>query len=328
VPDLPHLLFRAALAAARLGRPRCLSVLIYHRVLAERDWMRPGEPTAEEFTWQMRLLGRHFNVLPLADAVQMMKDGRLPPRAACVTFDDGYADNATVALPILKRYGIPATVFVSAGYLDGGRMWNDTIVEALRTHPDKHLDLGDIGLPGYTLGDNTARRHAAYDIIRRSKYQEMARRDEVAARVAQASGLLPADLMMTTAQLRTLHQQGIEIGGHTVSHPILARLPVARAREEIAQGKAALEALIGAPLRLFAYPNGQPDMDYTDDHVALVKEAGFVAAVSTNWGVSDRRSDPFQLPRFTPWDKSAAKFLLRMALNSRHLQRTPEREPC
>ncbi|HND98622.1 MAG TPA: polysaccharide deacetylase family protein, partial [Plasticicumulans sp.] len=130
---------------------------------------------------------------------------------------------------------------------------------------------------------------------------------------------LPDDLMMTHAQLRTLHGAGMEIGGHTVSHPILTRTPAAVARAEIAGGRAGLEALIDAPVRSFAYPNGKPGADYGPEHVAMVRELGFDCAVVTSHGVSVAATDPYQLARFTPWDRSESRFQLRMLRNSRRL---------
>lgn len=328
MPELPRPVSRLLLSLTPLGRGQRLTILIYHRVMKDRDWMRAGEPTEAEFAWQMQLLQRHFRVLPLREAVQMLKQNRLPSRAVCVTFDDGYADNATVALPILQRYEVPATVFVAAGYLNGGRMWNDTVIEFLRQYSGDELDLSRVGLSVYPTGTMSLRRKAAYDIIRRCKYLENGQREEIADGIARQASSLPDDLMMTTEQLLTLHQQGVEIGGHTFSHPILSRLPPEEAREEILRGKTELEGIIGAPLRLFAYPNGQPDMDYDQTHAALVKQAGFEAAVSTRWGVANPRSDLFQLPRFTPWDKSSTRFILRMALNSRHVAEGPGENRC
>ena len=101
---------RTALAMfSPAGRRAKLSTLIYHRVLPEPDPLRTGDPDAATFRWQMGLLARHFNVLPLPEAARRLQDGTLPARAACVTFDDGYADNFTIALPILREAGIPAT---------------------------------------------------------------------------------------------------------------------------------------------------------------------------------------------------------------------------
>jgi peptidoglycan/xylan/chitin deacetylase (PgdA/CDA1 family) len=107
----------------------------------------------------------------------------------------------------------------------------------------------------------------------------------------------------------------MEIGAHTVSHPILARLTKAAARAEIMQSKSTLEQLLDEPVTLFAYPNGVPSEDYTADHVSLVRDGGFIAAVSTAWGAASMRSDRFQLPRFTPWDRQPLKYGFRLLTN-------------
>ena len=122
--------------------------------------------------------------------------------------------------------------------------------------------------------------------------------------------------MMTRDQVRELRRYSMSIGGHTVTHPILAGLPIADARREIDEGRRDLEDTLGEKLRLFAYPNGKPQRDYDKSHVKLVRELGFEAAVSTAWGVSSRTTDRFQLPRFTPWDSNVSKFGLRLARNT------------
>lgn len=300
-----------------VGR-QCLSILIYHSVTQEPDLMRPGVPTADRFKWHMQILDRHFNVLPLSQAVNLIREGRLPPRAACVTFDDGYADNLTVAAPIMQQLNIPATFFIATGYLDGGRMWNDTIIEALRLYPDEELDLTAMKLPSYQIISAEDRRKAAYDIITRIKYLAQEHRNDVATAVGKMVDNLPKDFMLTRSQLCELRQIGMDIGGHTVTHPILARLSGEQARAEIEEGKAELEHILNEPVKLFAYPNGRRGFDYDSNHVKYVRDAGFDAAVSTNHGVCARTTDPFQIPRFTPWDRTLARFLVRMTLNARH----------
>jgi peptidoglycan/xylan/chitin deacetylase (PgdA/CDA1 family) len=123
--------------------------------------------------------------------------------------------------------------------------------------------------------------------------------------------------MMRSDQVRNLRRAGMQIGAHTVSHPILARLDEAQARDEIETGKGQLEDLLGERVTLFAYPNGKPGEDYRPDNVALVRAAGFRAAFSTAWGSAHRHTDVFQVPRFTPWDRSRLRFGLRMAHNLR-----------
>src|SRR4026209_38570 len=125
---------------------RCVSILIYHRVIAEPDPLILDEVCASEFDWHMTVLGRWFKVLPLTEAIARLHDGTLPARAACVTFDDGYADNASAALPILLRHGIPATFFLATAFINGGRMWNDTVIETVRRTPGDTLDARAAGL--------------------------------------------------------------------------------------------------------------------------------------------------------------------------------------
>ena len=133
--------------------------------------------------------------------------------------------------------------------------------------------------------------------------------------VAPSREELPNDLMMRSDQVLALHRAGMQIGAHTVSHPILARLDDEPARGEIVASKQTLENLLGARIGLFAYPNGKPDEDYSSASVRLVREAGFDAAVSTAWGASGSASDIFQLPRFTPWDPTRLRFGARLLRN-------------
>jgi peptidoglycan/xylan/chitin deacetylase (PgdA/CDA1 family) len=162
------------------------------------------------------------------------------------------------------------------------------------------------------------RRNAIGALIKQLKYLDLDQRLTQVSRLAAAVGSpLPDNLMMRSSQVRELHQAGMEIGGHTVRHPILATLPPDEARAEIANGKRALEELIGDQVRLFAYPNGKPGADYRAEHVAMVNELGFEGAVSTAWGASRGSPDLFQLPRFSPWDRDRLRFALRMARNLR-----------
>ena len=295
-----------------------LSILIYHRVPAAPDEMMPGEVDASVFSEQMALLASAFNVLPLDEAVQRLARGGLPARAACITFDDGYADNHDVALPILKRIGIPATFFVATGFLDGGRMWNDTIIETIRRIEAPVLELTGLGLDAYPLHSIEERRASAQRLLTKIKHRPPIERRELVDRIAAYSPqALPDTIMMTRRQVRALHNAGMGVGGHTVTHPILARVSHEVAEQEMAEGKEVLESAIGAPVRLFAYPNGKPIEDFGPVHVALARKLGFRAAVTTSWGAARSTSDTYQLPRFTPWDHHPLKFNARLLLNTR-----------
>jgi peptidoglycan/xylan/chitin deacetylase (PgdA/CDA1 family) len=309
---LESLLLHAAGALAPRGRNARLLILIYHQVLARPDPLMPTEPDAEAFAAQADLLARHFNVLPLTEAVDRLRRRSLPPRAVCITFDDGYANNFTVAQPILAARRLPATIFVAPGFLDGGRMFNDTIIETLRRAPDD-FDLQCFGLPRYRLDSVAARVRACGDVIGRLKHLDPAERSRLAEEIGALVGsALPGDLMMTAAQVASLARSGIEIGAHTMHHPILASIDTQTARTEIVRSKQQLEEITGLAVRSFAYPNGKPATDYRPEHVRLAREAGFELALSTAWGAANHSSDVFQLPRVAPWDRTPLRYALRM----------------
>lgn len=296
---------------------RCLSILTYHRVVSEPDPLFPDQVCAREFDRQLAVLGRWFTVLPLREAAARLHGGTLPVRSACVTFDDGYADNVTVALPILHQRGVPATFFLATGFIDGGRMWNDSVIETIRRAQGDTLDARCIRLDTLSISTIGLRREAIERVLAALKYLPLEERQKrVEELAAQASPSLPSDLMMTAEQVRHLRSSGMEIGAHTVTHPILAQLSSERADSEIRDSKRRLEAITGNPVALFAYPNGKPGRDYRQEHVGMVKRLGFEAAVSTARGVAHAASDPFQLPRFTPWDRTPGKFVLRLFHNT------------
>lgn len=301
------------LALAAVPREK-LSILIFHRVLPSRDPLRPSEPTAEEFERQLLWVKSWFNIVPLSEAVRALKSSALPDRSLAITFDDGYADNYEVALPVLRRLGLPATYFIATGYLDGGVMFNDRVIEAVRQARGSELDLSALGLGAYQIADDSGRRAAADALLKRVKYLPQREREErVSAIVELCHASLPSNLMMRSEQVAALSALGIEVGAHTVSHPILKELDHIEARREIVRGRVRLEEITGKKVALFAYPNGRPGQDYSAEHVALVRESGFDGAVSTAWGTAGPGSDLFQLPRFTPWDRQAWRYGLRMA---------------
>lgn len=280
--------------------------------------MRPWEPDANEFSRQMAIVASCFNAISLEEALEGLSNNSLPERALCVTFDDGYADNLTIAAPIMRRFRVPATIFVSTDYLDGGRMWNDSIIESIRLLPEGELSLQEFGFPTIMIGGEQARRVAAEKLLGVVKYAAPNIRNALAAHLGSLTSGLPNDLMLTRHQLMGLTEAGFEIGAHTCSHPILTEIGSVESEREIVESKLVLEKILRKPVRYFAYPNGKPEQDYSISHREIVKNAGYEAALSTHPGVADSFTDKWQLPRFTPWDRSTSKFLIRMALNARH----------
>lgn len=294
-----------------------LSAFVFHRVLDAPDPLLPDLPDRALFARQLAWIAEQFEVLAPLEACERLAAGRLPARAAMLTFDDGYRDNLEVALPELQRRGWRAAFFVATGYLGTGVMFNDRVIEAVRRTRASALALAVLGpdLPGtpaatvLPLTDLAQRRAAIDAVLARIKALPPVRRLEAVARLedALAAGA-SASPMMDERQLAALRAAGMTLGGHTRTHPILASLPAAQARAEIEAGRDDLRALTGEPPRLFAYPNGRRGRDWGDEHARMVREAGFAFAFATDPGCADAGTDPLALPRFTPWDRSRRRF--------------------
>jgi peptidoglycan/xylan/chitin deacetylase (PgdA/CDA1 family) len=293
-----------------------LTIVIFHRVHAQPDPLFPGEMDAAAFRERLTWLRDWFNVLSLDDGVASLVEGTLPARALAITFDDGYADNVDIALPILTDLGLHATFFIATGFLDGGRMWNDTIIEAVRGAPGDVLDLRPLGLSSFDIASTRARRGAIDALLPLLKHLQpdvrQARVDEIARRVGVE---LPRNLMMSSPDVRRLASAGMALGAHTVSHPILCKVDAPTARREIAESRELLEGIVRQPVRLFAYPNGRPNQDYAARDVEIARALGFRAACSTASGAARCGDSLFELPRFTPWGHNAARWGARLAQN-------------
>ena len=267
--------------ANRRGR---LVVFCYHQVLEEIDPLRPGEPDEAQFMNDIHLIDRVFNVLTLGEAAERLVSGTLPSRAACITFDDGYANNHELAAPILKSTGVPATFFIAGGAVDTGVMWNDLVIEAV----------------AHSGSESQAKNLSA--TLVGMKYKPMAERWDAAEHMYRnAVGPELPRLMMTRDMVANLGDQGFEIGGHTINHPILRELPDDAARSEIEDCAAWIHEVTGKTPTTFAYPNGVPGQDYEPKHAAMVRNAGFEAAASTQWALAKPGTDRFSIPRVGPW---------------------------
>lgn len=293
-------------------KPARLCILNYHRVLPSADPLLAAEPDVEAFRWQMRVLADCFNVLSLSEALDALARDKLPPRAVCITFDDGYRSTHDLALPVLREFGFPATVFITTGHIGSSNMWNDRILESLRALDAGHLDLRDAGLGTYQVGSLAERREAVATLTERAKYLAPELRHELVERLDLLAGTRQTNLMLSDDMIRSMTHHDMEIGAHTISHPILAKLSDESAFFEIAESKRQLEAITGKPVRYFAYPNGKPGLDFNERHMAMARDAGFAAAFSTSIGAAGGEHDRFALPRSRPWDTTRPFYVSRM----------------
>ncbi len=281
---------------------RCYQVLLYHRVNDARDPFFSGLPV-RVFGEQMELLRRYFNVLSLEELINRTKGGDIPPNAIAITFDDGYRDNYENAFPILKRYDLPATIFLATDPLETGvPLWHDMVFEAFRLTT---VDRVSFGAGEYPL-ETVAQKQAAVTALRQH-LREFTHQDRLTMIETMTASLGLRDHSWATAQqmgwkeIEEMSKDKITFGAHTVTHPILSEISLAAAVDEISRSKATIERRLRLPVKLFAYPNGRRE-DYSEAVKGALKEAGFLCAVTTIWGTNDVDSDPFELRRVGIWD--------------------------
>lgn len=306
---------RQVVPALKRRRIPGFHILIYHRVSPERRPLMFDTSPLESFERQMAYLSRHYRVLSLGQALDAIDEDRLPPGVVCVTFDDGYRDFEDYALPILRRYGIPATVFLAtAGIGTGTLLWYDQIVTALRTTTARRLD-SPLDGRRVSLASETDKHDAACHLLDGFKRVSDADRIRGVRQVLSALDVKEAEdrgLMLDWDAVRRMQRQGIEFGSHSETHPILSRQSAADVWKELTASKAALEAECQRPATLFAYPNGKPE-DYSPSIIESVKRAGYRCAVTSEFGTNRAGDDRYRLKRGTPWEDSVIRFGMKLA---------------
>jgi peptidoglycan/xylan/chitin deacetylase (PgdA/CDA1 family) len=306
-------------------------ILMYHRVvdLPNDPYLLAVRP--HHFADHLQIIRRHCFPIKLQQLVKALRDGNIPKRAVVITFDDGYADNLYNAKPLLECYDIPATVFVTTGHVGhlcefwwdeldrlllqpgtlpsrlelclDGRAWQWELGEAAtyttadyQRDRNWHIEREDGPTPRHRL------HRSLYQLLHNltEKHKQQLLDDLRIWAGAQPMGR-PTHRILTRDEVVRLAEGGlIEIGAHTVTHPALARLPVTTQRDEIRWSRAHLEEMLNHPVTSFAYPHGS----YTQETLAVVREAGFSSACSSDTEVVRRGADAFQLPRICvrDWD--------------------------
>jgi peptidoglycan/xylan/chitin deacetylase (PgdA/CDA1 family) len=302
-------------------------ILLYHRVARLSLDPQLLSVTPEHFGEHLDIMRNFATPLTLRQLVEGLNIGRIPRRAVVLTFDDGYADNLRAAKPLLAKKGVPATVFVTAGYVGKEReFWWDEVERLLLqpgTLPEEILlNIGERmfrwDLDGSCrYGEIEAQRFSSWHAMERT---EPTRRHSVYKAICQVLRPLPerdkrealSQLILQTGaepkprsthrplsagELLHLADGGlIDVGAHTLTHPVLASLPAEDQRTEIEESKVRLEAVLGLPIRAFAYPFGT-QADYTSDTTTIVKNSGFTCACSNFVGAVAKDARCFELPR-------------------------------
>ncbi|MGF7216165.1 peptidoglycan/xylan/chitin deacetylase (PgdA/CDA1 family) [Spirosoma lacussanchae] len=298
-------------------------VLMYHRI-AEVDidpWDLCVSPT--HFEQHLQTLQKNYPILSVNELADQLQTGQLTKQAIVLTFDDGYADNFTIARPMLEKYGIPASFFLTTQpLLDQQRFWWDDLQQIICQTPllpDRlSLPIADDNLEFELLTEarlttalrtslSTWKAHLAPPSRRAMLYQHIWEKLKPLPHHLQQQTLhalrcwsgaesmaTPCPSVMTVAQVRELSQHSlIDVGGHTISHPALANHSRAVQQHEVAGGKSQLDELCRRSLTSFAYPYG----NYNQTTRQVVEQAGFSIAFTTRAVATTRHTDRYQIGR-------------------------------
>jgi peptidoglycan/xylan/chitin deacetylase (PgdA/CDA1 family) len=308
----------------RLAMRRKAVVLMYHRVLTRDEQRRTGSHPAlvvdrDTFAKQMAFLKRHFNVIPAHDLADRMARGiPLPDRACVITFDDGWRDNFTNALPILREHQLPALIFLPVNYIGRQRLfWQEALTHLLESaiaavHRDPasraRLDaiLAPRGLDHVLDLDCDNPRAAVLQAVGSQKPLTRAETEALIATLAGELGvrmevLAEVDGFFGWQEARAMAREGITFGGHGVDHLLLTQVSGEEADTEIRVSKQVIEERLQAPVLTFSYPNGY----LTPEIAGKVKKFGYRLGFITRRGFVTSGDDPFTVRRLNVHEAAA-----------------------
>jgi peptidoglycan/xylan/chitin deacetylase (PgdA/CDA1 family) len=267
------------------------------------------------FAQQMRFLREHYTPVSLDQLFEAIKEGRPFPRGAVViTFDDGYRDNYSQALPILQAYGLPATFYITAGCVEARDvLWTSKLRYYFMATREPELHLRHPKPQVLDLSSDAARQ-ASYahtvalikSVGRRRGGDEVFQEVEAALKVTNLDPL--RDSMLSWEEIQEMSRAGMLIGAHTLTHPNLPGLPPEAAEAEVAGSKALIEARVKVAVDHFAYPNGRGVSHFNDAVREVVRQAGFLTSVTSISGPVRRTADLFTLRRLGVYRKHARLF--------------------
>lgn len=293
--------------AGKLQGPSA-AILMYHSVLPDpslqADSLGGIVHSEAAFRAQMELLARDYHPISLDQTVKHMRDGEdFPKRSVVVTFDDGYADNYEVAMPILNQFAIPATFYVTVDCVENRRLpWPSRLRFAFRR--TKQTSWTDSYAKSWSVSSALHREEAylaACDSccqLSGTAQEEFVRRVEQELQTCVPGGA--GSPMMSYEQVRGLAGYGHIVGSHTMTHPNMAHVKEDEARRELAESKQRLESQLGGPIKHFSYPCPALEPHWSERTVEQSRALGYETAVTTNTGLTRRRDDLLCLKRLRP----------------------------
>ena len=312
------LFYSGVLNVVRNVRQNAVPIVMYHRVFEKEDPFFPAM-SHRTFKEQIDYLKRTYRILPLDAVIDHWISGRgVPSKSLAITFDDGDAQTWSYVYPILKEEQIPATVFLALGSSEQGEfLWMDILRWYFKLTAVKNYAFQTNGhKKEWKLSSTMDRLEALHSIARALKTFPNDERKKAVRQIEADLGVkrhaLPKEWLLTRTQIRTANRDLINFGAHTITHPILSKMPITEVRYEIYESKRLVEDLVGEKVRHFAYPNGEAS-DFTRDHEELVFRAGFDSACTSILGLNNEKTNRYALRRIYAKEEPLAVFAARLA---------------
>jgi len=286
-------------------------IIPYHMIVDKPNGFYP-ETSTRDFEKQIDHLAKNYNIISLNEMVHRIKNRMPLRRCVAITFDDGFRDNYEIAYPILRKYNVPATIFLTTGYINSGAApWfiklRYIFMQTDRTYFQLSHEGTTISCPIHTKKEKFAASDRVMAYVKSCPNEQRLSLLDRLCKELEVNEFQGIDnLMLTWDQIKAMASNGIFFGAHTVNHPILSRTSMEIAEREIRESKKTIEDKIGKPITSFAYPFGKKSQ-YSPEIFSILEELGFKCAVTTESGTNTHRVNLFELNRPVPWEVGIIK---------------------
>lgn len=281
------------------------AIIMYHRIDEPNNYPWSLSPTRiKDFEDEIKYLTQKYNVISLDKLIQYIHEKKLPLKTAVITLDDGYKDHYLNAYPLLKKYNVPATIFLTTGRIYSGDLfWSDKVAYGIWKSPYETFKLEELGM--YSLHTTLQRKNTISIIKEKIRLMPNDKKKLMIEKLMRLLGVdIPLELSekfsLTWDEAREMSRNRITFGAHTVTHPKLSALTLEDAKKEIVESKKKIEEELNVAVTAFAYPLGRPN-DFNYDIMKIVKNSGFTCAVTSSpTNMVEIGMNIYKLPRISP----------------------------
>jgi peptidoglycan/xylan/chitin deacetylase (PgdA/CDA1 family) len=280
-------------------------ILFYHRFTDHSSNELPPKLNVKTFENQIKHLKKWYQLISLDELVDQLKTGKdFSHPYAVITIDDGFKDNYDFAFPLLKRYDMRASIYLTTGFIGTDSVpWIEEIACALNTTPKRNFKFEKLfHNKTFNISNHLKKFDLWTEIYEKMLYLQHDTKNDLVTEILQklnGGNKHKTRVMLDWDEVGEMSRNQISFGAHSVSHPTLSRMHPDEAMFEIRESRRVIEEKLGVSVRHFAIPNGK-DEDFTEELREFCKSEGFDSVVTTNYGVVTKESDPYALPRVSP----------------------------